>query len=214
MKKLLSISALAFVTAWIAGLMTTSNGPKPNATGATLKAYYSGHQHAAMLQTFCVDALAGLALIGLTLGLARPFSDPTTQRRIRIAGFTAAAISLFQAGIGEALASQGAGSGSPALVRTLFVTLNDADTIKIALLACLIAAVSLGAQHAAQLPRWLTKFGLTFAPVLAISGLAFPLGNDALYGLLYLTLPALLLWTATASIKLSRQSMKSRVATA
>ncbi len=214
MKKLLPISGLAFVTAWIAGLMTTSNGPKPSATGTALKTYYTAHQHAAMLQTFFVDALAGLALIGLTIGLTRTFSDSTGQRRIRLAGFTAAAISLFQAGIGEALATQGVGSGSPGLVRALFVTLNDADTIKIAVLGCLIAIVSTAASHNLRLPRWLTKAGLIFAPVLTISGLAFPLNSDALYGLLYITLPALLLWTGTTSIKLSRQNIKARVAVA
>ena len=214
MKKLLSISGLAFVTAWVAGLMTTSNAPKPSTAGTALKAYYDSHQHVAMLQTLCVDALAGLALIGLTIGLFRTFSDPTSQRRIRLVGFTAAAISLLQAGIGETLATQGAGSGNPTLVRALFVTLNDADTIKIALLGCVIAIVSVRAQQSIRLPRWLSNTGLIFAPILAISGLAFPLNSDALYGLLYLTLPALLLWTGFTSITLSRQNGKPQVATA
>jgi hypothetical protein len=55
------------------------------------------------------------------------------------------------------------------------------------------------------LPRWLTTMGIGFAPVLALSGLAFPLNSDALYGALYVTLPLLLLWTPTISVKLSRR---------
>jgi hypothetical protein len=204
MKKLLTISGITFVAAWITGLMTATNGPKPTATGTALKAYFSAHQHAAMLQTLCVDALAGLALIGITLGLSPKASNPA-RRRIQLAGFVAAAISLIQAGIGEALAVQGAGSGSPSLVRGLFVALNDADTIKIALLALLVILVSATARRATTLPRWLTTAGIVFAPVLALSGLAFPLGSDALYGALYITLPLLLLWTPTISVKLSRR---------
>ncbi len=204
MKKLLTISGITFVAAWITGLMTATNGPKPSATGTALKAYYGAHQHAAMLQTLCVDALAGLALIGITIGVSRTLSGPS-RRRIQIAGFTAATISLIQAGIGEALAVQGAGSGTPSFVRALFVTLNNADTIKIALLAALVILVSTTARRAMTLPRWLTTMGVGFAPVLALSGLAFPLNSDALYGALYITLPLLLLWTPTISVKLSRR---------
>ena len=189
MKKLLAISGITFVTAWITGLMAATNGPKPTATGTALKAYYSTHQHAAMLQTLCVDALAALALIGITIGIARMVSDPI-RRRIQIAGFTAAAISLSQAGIGEALAVQGAGSGNPSFVRALFVTLNNADTIRSPCSAVLVILVSTAARDAMTLPRWLTTLGIAFAPVLALSGLAFPLNSDALYGALYITLPA------------------------
>ena len=42
--------------------------------------------------------------------------------------------------------------------------------------------------------------GDRLAPVLALSGLAFPLNSDALYGALYITLPLLLLWTPTVSV--------------
>jgi hypothetical protein len=205
MKKLLTISGITFVTAWIAGLMTATSGPKPNATGTALKAYFAAHEHASMLQTLCVDALAGLSLIGITIGLSHVFSG-RTRRRIQIAGCTAAAISLFQAAIGETLATQGAGSGSPSLTRALFVTLNNADTIKIALLAVLVISVSAAARRGLTLPRWLTSAGIAFAPVLALSGLAFPLNSNALYAALYITLPLLLLWTPTISIKLSRRS--------
>ena len=90
-------------------------------------------------------------------------------------------------------------------MRALFVTLNNADTIKIALLAALVILVSTAARRAMTLPRWLTTIGIAFAPVLALSGLAFPLNSDALYAALYITLPLLLLWTPTISIKLSRR---------
>ena len=205
MKKLLTISGITFVSAWIVGLMAASNGPKPSATGTELKAYYASHQLAATFQTLCVDALAGLSLVGITIGLSRLFAG-RSGRRIRIAGYTAAAVSLFQALIGVTLVTEGAGSGSPALVRALFVALNNADTLKIALLAALVILASVAARSSQALPRWLTTAGIAFAPVLALSGLAFPLNSNGLYGALYITLPLLLLWAATISVKLDRRT--------
>ena len=59
--------------------------------------------------------------------------------------------------------------------RSFFVVLNDLDTVKIALLALMIAVVGVAERKAAYTRRWLTTASLAFAPVLAVSGLAFPL---------------------------------------
>jgi hypothetical protein len=87
----------------------------------------------------------------------------------------------------------------------LFVVLNDLDTVKIALLALMIAAVGIAAPKTANLPRWMTVASLAFAPVLALSGLVFPLNSGVIYPLLYLTLPLLLLWVAFVSVSLARR---------
>jgi hypothetical protein len=45
---------------------------------------------------------------------------------------------------------------------------------------------------------------IAFAPLLAISGLAFPLHSGGLYALLYLTLPLLVVWVAAFALVFAR----------
>lgn len=87
------------------------------------------------------------------------------------------------------------------------MTLGDADTVKIALLAAMIWIAT--RRH--EPPAWFARTSLAFAPVLALSGLAFPLESSALYGVLYVTLPALLLWVATAAWILRRRGFVAAV---
>ena len=195
MNKTAIISGITFVLAWVTGLLIAGGGPAPNASASDVASYFAAHQHAAMAEHFLIDAVAGAALIGLAV----------TARRLSTAAFAAglaaAVISLGQAAIGEAMAT--ASGGSTSTVHGLFVTLNNADTIKIALLAVMIAATGLAARRSG-LPAWLARASLIFAPVLAVSGLAFPLGSTGLYALLYLTLPLLLIWVAAFTIVIAR----------
>ena len=98
-----------------------------------------------MAEHFLIDAVAGAALTGLAV----------TARRLSTAAFAAglaaAVISLGQAAIGEAMAITASG-GSTSTVHGLFVTLNNADTIKIALLAVMIAATGLAARRSGLPP--------------------------------------------------------------
>jgi len=198
MNKTAIISGTTFVLAWVTGLLIAGGGPNPDASAADVAAYFAAHQHAAMAEHFLIDAVAGVALIGLAI-TARRLSSVALA-----AGLAAAIVSLGQAAIGEAMAITASG-GSASTVHGLFVTLNNADTIKIALLAVMIAATGLAARRRA-LPAWLTRASLIFAPVLAISGLAFPLGSTGLYALLYLTLPLLLIWVAAFTIVIARRN--------
>jgi hypothetical protein len=198
MNKTAIISGTTFVLAWVTGLLIAGGGPTPHASAADVTSYFAVHQHAAMAEHFLIDAVAGVALAGLAV----------TARRLSTAAFAAglaaAIISLGQAAIGEVMAIAASGA-SASTVRSLFVTLNNADTVKIALLAVMIAATGLAARRRA-LPAWLTRASLIFAPVLAISGLAFPLGSPGLYTLLYLTLPLLLIWVAAFTIVIARRN--------
>ena len=147
MNKTAIISGTTFVLAWITGLLIAGGGPTPEAGASDVASYFATHQHAAMVEHFLIDAVAGAALIGLAV----------TARRLSTAAFAAglaaAVISLGQAAIGEAMAIT-ASDGSTSTVHGLFVTLNNADTIKIALLAVMIAATALAA-HRSGLPAWL-----------------------------------------------------------
>jgi hypothetical protein len=122
-----------------------------------------------MLQTFLLDVVAAAALIGIAFVLRKMVRSTVAF----YAGITAGAVSFVQAAIGETIAFR-AGEASASSVRTLFVTLNDADTVKIALISAMIAASAIAARRSATVPRWLTTGSLVFAPILAFSGLAFP----------------------------------------
>jgi hypothetical protein len=89
---------------------------------------------------------------------------------------------------------------SPASVRTLFDVLNNADTVTIAFLAVMIGAASVLARRTRAFPHWLATGGLWFAPLLALSGTAFPLNNSAIYATLELTLVGLLTWVIASTV--------------
>ena len=122
--------------------------------------------------------------------------------------------SLPQAAIGETMTYRAAHGASPASVRTLFDVLNNADTVKIAFLAAMIAAASTAARRAGAFSRWLATGGIAFAPLLALNGLAFPLNSSALYASLELTLLGLLTWVVASTVTIARHSRRDGVGAA
>jgi len=88
-----------------------------------------------------------------------------------------------------------------------------ADTVKIAFLAAMIGAASLLARRTAAFPRWLATGGLWFAPLLALSGTAFPLNNSAIYATLELTLIGLLTWVIASTVAIARRSRRDTAET-
>jgi len=215
MKKLQITSAIAFVSAWLVGLALAASGPKPSDTAHTIASYYATHQHSAMLANLLIDGIAGAAIIALAVGLRRYLaSDSKLVKWMFAAGIAAGVTSLFQAVVGETMTYRAAHGASPASVRTLFDILNNADTVKIALLAVMIGAASLLARRAASFPRWLATGGLWFAPLLALSGTAFPLNSSAIYATLELTLIGLLAWVIASSVAIARRSRREAPETA
>lgn len=91
-------------------------------------------------------------------------------------------------------------------MKTLFTAVNDGDTVKIAFLAIMIGTASLVGLRSGRFPRWFAISGLAFAPLLTLSGLAFPLESDALYALLELTLLLLLTWVVMVTVVIARRS--------
>ena len=215
MKKLQITSAITFVSAWLVGLALAASGPKPSDTARTIATYYANHEHSAMLANLLIDGIAGAAIIALAYGLRRYLasdSKPTTW--MFAAGITAGITSLFQAAIGETMTYRAAHGASPASIRTLFDALNNADTVKIAFLAIMIGAASLLARRTAAFPRWLATGGLWFAPLLALSGTAFPLNSSAIYATLELTLIGLLAWVIATTVAIARRSPRREAAAA
>jgi hypothetical protein len=97
------------------------------------------------------------------------------------AGIAAGVASLLQMIDGMTMSYRAAHGSSADSVKTLFKVLNNGDTVKIILLAIMIGSASLLARRTSAFPNWLSIAGLIFAPLLAISGFAFPLNSDALY---------------------------------
>jgi hypothetical protein len=215
MKKLQITSAVAFVSAWLIGLALAASGPKPSDTAHTIATYYAGHGHTAMLANLLIDGIAGAAIIALAFGLRRYLqSDSKLAKWMFAAGIAAGVTSLFQAAIGETMTYRAAHGASPTSVRTLFDVLNNADTVKIALLAGMIGTASLLARRTNAFPRWLATGGLWFAPLLALSGTAFPLNSSAIYATLELTLIGLLAWVIASTVAIARRNRRTAPAAA
>jgi hypothetical protein len=70
----------------------------------------------------------------------------------------------------------------------------------------MIGAASLLARRSGAFPRWLATSGLVFAPLLAVSGLAFPFNNNALYASLEVTLICLLIWVVAVTVVVARRA--------
>ena len=131
------------------------------------------------------------------------------------AGVAAGVASIGQMVVGETLtydaanAYDAANGSSANSVKTLFTVLNNGDTLKIALLAIMIGAASMLARRSGVFPRWLATSGLIFAPILAVSGLAFPLNSDVLYASLEVTLLGLLLWVVGVTVVIGRRAPRA-----
>jgi hypothetical protein len=83
-----------------------------------------------------------------------------------------AATSLFQFVVGIAFTYDAARGEKPSSVRDPFVTLKDADTVKIVFLAAMIGGAGLAARESGRLPRRFANESLAIAPILAVSGFA------------------------------------------
>lgn len=196
MKRLAVTSALIYILAWIVGLVVASGGPKPDDPAAKVASYFARHEHMAMVGHVLVDGVAGLALVAIAILILR-FVRTSDEKMAKLAfysGLAAAVTSLAQFVLGMTFTYDAAHNGSAKTVRDLFVTLNNADTVKIIFLAVMIAAVSVAARRTAILPRWFATYGFVTAPLLALSGFAFPFNSGVLLALLELTLLLLLIW--------------------
>jgi uncharacterized protein DUF4386 len=208
MKKLATTAGAVYILAWIVGLVVASGGPKPDDPATKVASYFAGHEHSAMLGHLLIDGIAALALVVLGIVIHRFLSpsDPQMAKLGLSAALAAAATSFAQFVLGVTFTYDAAHDGSPKTVRDLFVALNNADTVKIVFLAAMITTVSIAARRTGVLPRWFADYGFASAPLLAISGFAFPFNSDALLALLELTLLLLLVWVAIFTAQVRRRT--------
>jgi hypothetical protein len=214
MRTLQIAAGATFMAAWIIGLIFANGGPSPSDSAAKIAAYYDDHEVRSMIATLLIDGVAGLAIIALAYCLWRYLAaeQDAFGRALIVAGVGAGVVSLVQMVVGEVMAYRAAHGSSPDHVQTLSKVLNHLDTVKIVLLAILIAAASVLARRSDAFPHWLAVAGMVFAPLLAISGLAFPLDSDALYASLTVTLIGLLAWVVAVTVVMARGTANASAA--
>lgn len=205
-----AIAAGTYLAAWLVGVVVAPASPGAFAPVAEVHAFFARHHTAALLQSVLVHGLAGLALAGwVTAAAHRIAADDDQQVRIgKIAGLAAASLSLAQLGLQLRLAQQASTGNAPG-TNWAFDTLNRVDSIKLLVLAVMVATFTLVALRTRTRTRRagavLGALGMLLAVLLPVSGAAFLLDSAFLTALLYVSLPLLLAWVAAVTATLYRQ---------
>ena len=204
----LAVAGFAYVAAWLVGLLVAPSAPDPDASDATVNAFYADHQSATLLQAALVHCVAGLALAGFVVALARRVATgPGDGNRtvFLAAGLAAAVVSLIQFGMEVALNRHVAGDGSASTTASLFDAVNIADTVKLVLLGVTVFAATRFLAGVRAVPRWLEALGYALLPVLVVGGAAFVVNSGALSAVLSASLLLLLLWVAAVTVVETRR---------
>jgi hypothetical protein len=208
MRNLQIAAGAAFIGAWVVGLLLAGGGPDLNDSATKVARYYASHEHRAMAANLLIDGIAGLAIMAMAYALSVYLGSEPLARWVLVAGVAAGIASLGQLVVGEVMTYKAAHGSDADTVKAWFNVLNNGDTVKIALLAAMIATASVAARRTTAFPRWLATGGLAFSPLLLVSGLAFPFGSTALYALLELTLLLLLLWVLSVTVVIARRARR------
>jgi hypothetical protein len=203
-----AVAAAVYVVAWLTGLATTPTAPDPDASDATIHAFYAANGGATLLQATLVHCIAGLALAAFVVTAGRRLAavDPAARegRVFVAAGLAAAAVSLLQFVLEVALNRHAATSDEVSTSASLFHAVNVADTVKLVLLAVAIAAATRLAGRAAAFPRWLRALGWAAVPALVLGAGAFLVVSGVLSAILALSLLLLLAWVGGVAVVLTR----------
>src|SRR4051794_15093869 len=76
----LPAAGAGYVLAWLVGLVVAPSAPKNSAAAADIHAYFTAHADASVAQALLVHGLAGLALVGLTVGFSTAAGDGRAAR--------------------------------------------------------------------------------------------------------------------------------------
>ncbi len=175
-----TLAGVTFVLAWLVGLVIAPPAPDMTAAASEISSHYRQHGPVNAAQSLLIHGVAGVAL--MVLG-----SSLSLRRFARAAGMAAGLVSLFQAGVGVGLSS-GAAAG-------WFDVLNIADTAKLVFVGAFIWTVARG------MPPRLARVSQLIASLQVVAGTAFVTGSASLYSLLYMALPALLIWAGVVAFR-------------
>lgn len=198
-----AVAGLAYVAAWIAGLLIEPSTPAPTASVAEVLAFYRANQAETMIQTYLFGGVAAVAILAWAAALRSTLALPDEgllPELLYAAGGLAAGLSMVQGAVGELLALQAGTTPVESQIRLLFDLMNVIDTFKLLALGLFIATTSIVVGRRGAAPLWVNVLGLVLAPALVIGGLGFLVQSAAFYGLLYIVLPMMLVWVVAVSL--------------
>ena len=202
-----ALAGIAYTLVWLIGLAVWPANLDINAPGAVVVATYRASQAQAMAQIGLVEGVAALALAAVALAVGRFAARRGVKwpgRAVATLGVLAAAISLVQCALGEALAAWVAPAGDASAAATLFDLLNRLDGVKMFMLAAM-AVVGIWLARRGALPRWLGYGAAPLAALaLAVSGIGYLLLTNQLALAAAVSLPLLLVWVTGAGAAAAR----------
>jgi hypothetical protein len=204
-----ALAGIAFVMAWIVGLLVWPSNLNIAAPGSRVVSAYAGHQGVAVTQYLLVEGIAAIALAVVVTALGRAASRHGAERAGRVillAGIGAVTVSLAECALGLILAAGAVPAGDTGRAATLFHLINRLDGVKMLALAILaLGAVTL-ARRGALAPRWLGHVGVALAAAMVASGTGYLLLSNGLAQAAAASLALLLVWVAATGLTVGRVS--------
>jgi hypothetical protein len=187
------VAAAGYVLSWIVGLLLAPAAPGRNAPASQIAAFYADQGSGVLLSALLVHGTAGLALAVLAVAIARATEVRAGLRRVVVGtGLAAAALSLLQFGLAVTAVI---GTNADTVSRTLRLSIDFVDVLKIALLAAFVWTATTAATRRGASPRWLQATAAVLVPLLLVGSSAL-VGAEALEPVLAASLLALLGWAA------------------
>jgi hypothetical protein len=195
------IAAAGYVLSWIAGLLLAPAAPGRDAPASHIAAFYADHGVAVLLSALLVHGTAGLALALLAVAIVRATGVRAGLRRVVVGtGLAAATLSLLQFGLAVVAVI---GIHADTVSRTLRLSIDFVDVVKIALLAAFVWTATTAATRRGAAPQWLRVSAVVLVPLLLVGSAAL-VGVEALDPVLAASLLALLGWAASIGYLVAR----------
>lgn len=201
-------AGIAFVAAWVTGLLVWPSNLKVAASGHKVVSAYTGHEGVAVAQYLLVEGLAGIALAFVVIALARAAGRRGANRLGRIvllAGIGAVVVSLLECALGLLLAVVAVPDGEIGRAGTLFHLINRMDGAKMLALAAMALTGAGLARRGGLLPRWLGYIAGLLAAAMIASGVGYLLLNNTLAQAAATSLALLLIWVSATGVTLGRR---------
>ncbi|SFU07478.1 hypothetical protein SAMN05660657_05401 [Geodermatophilus amargosae] len=195
------IGAAGYVLSWIVGLLLAPAAPGRGDSASQIAAFYADHGVAVVLSALLVHGTAAVALAVLAVGIARATGVRAGLRRVVVGtGLAAATLSVLQFALAVITVI---GTHADTVSRTLRLSIDFVDVLKIALLAAFVWTATTAATRRGAAPQWLRVTAAVLIPLLLVGSAAL-VGVQALDPVLAASLLALLGWAAAIGYLVAR----------
>ena len=206
----LTFSGLVYVLVWVIGLLIPTGSLSASPSNTEIQQVLVAHQLARSIQVYLIDGIAGVSILLFAVMAANLFqyTDEKNSPIVSVvmgAGIAAGSISLIQAGVQQALVNSELLTSADAPLHTLLVLVNQIDTFKLMALALLSVSTSILVLRSRLISVWIGWLGIILAVALILGGLSFAIASPLLTGILFASLPMLLVWVGGISVAGGRQ---------